>query len=278
MDLAQRPGVIHLEIGQPDFPTPAHIVAAANHAAERGHIGYTANAGLPELCEALAAKLQRENGIRVSSEQIIVTIGAMGALYGSLLSVLEPGDQLLVPDPGYPNYRMTAELCGAESVPYPLPAADGYQPDLDALAAAISPRTKAIVVGSPSNPTGTVIHRDRLQGIVELAERHDLYLVSDECYEKIVFDGTHVSPASLGAAESLLHGRQLLQELRHDRLAGRLRRLPQADRSAVGEAAGGDRVVRARALPARSTGSARRAAGVRRRHGRRLPQAARFGL
>ena len=201
MDLAQRPGVIHLEIGQPDFPTPAHIVAAANHAAERGHIGYTANAGLPELCEALAAKLHQDNGIRVSSEQIIVTIGAMGALYGSLLSVLEPGDQLLVPDPGYPNYRMTAELCGAEWVPYPLPATDGYQPDLEALAAAISPRTKAIVVGSPSNPTGTVIHRDRLQGIVELAERHDLYLVSDECYEKIVFDGRHVSPASLGAAD-----------------------------------------------------------------------------
>ena len=201
MDLAQRPGVIHLEIGQPDFPTPAHIVAAANHAAERGHIGYTANAGMPELCEALAAKLHQDNGVRVATEQVIVTIGAMGALYGSLLSVLEPGDQLLVPDPGYPNYRMTAELCGAESVPYPLPAADGYQPDLDALAAAISPRTKAIVVGSPSNPTGTVIHRDRLQGIVELAERHDLYLVSDECYEKLVFDGRHVSPASLGAGD-----------------------------------------------------------------------------
>ena len=201
MDLAQRPGVIHLEIGQPDFPTPAHIVAAANNAAEHGHTGYTANAGLPELCEALAAKLQRDNGVRVAAEQIIVTIGAMGALYGSLLSVLEPGDQPLVPDPGYPNYRMTAELCGAESVPYPLPAADGYQPDLDALAAAISPRTKAIVVGSPSNPTGTVIHRDRLQGIVDLAQRHDLYLVSDECYEKIVFDGRHLSPASLGAEE-----------------------------------------------------------------------------
>ena len=201
MDLAQRPGVIHLEIGQPNFPTPAHIVAAASDAAERGQTGYTANAGLPELCEALAAKLHQDNGVRAATDQIIVTIGAMGALYSSLLSVLEPGDQLLVPDPGYPNYRMTAELCGAESVPYPLPAADGYQPDLDALAAAISPRTKAIVVGSPSNPTGTVIHRDRLQGIVDLAQRHDLYLVSDECYEKIVFDGTHVSPASLGAED-----------------------------------------------------------------------------
>ena len=88
MDLAQRPGVIHLEIGQPDFPTPSHIVAAANDAAEHGHTGYTANAGLPELCEALAGKLHRDNGIGVASEQIIVTIGAMGALYGSLLSIL----------------------------------------------------------------------------------------------------------------------------------------------------------------------------------------------
>ena len=128
-------------------------------------------------------------------------MGAMGGLFASQQSVLEPGDQLLVPDPGYPNYRMAAELCGAETVPYPLPAADGYQPDLDALAAAITPRTKAIVVGSPANPTGAVLRRDRVQGIVELAERHDLYLISDECYEKIVFDGRHVSPASLGAGD-----------------------------------------------------------------------------
>ncbi len=144
--------------------------------------------------------LRNEQGVRVTNEQIIVTIGAMGALYASQLSVLEPGDQLLVPDPGYPNYRMAAELCGAQAVPYPLAAADGYQPDVDALAAAVSPRTKAIMVASPSNPTGTVMRRDRLRRIVELAERHDLYLISDECYEKIVFDGRHVSPAGLGGA------------------------------------------------------------------------------
>lgn len=143
--------------------------------------------------------LRDEHGVAVTTERIIVTIGAMGALYASQLSVLEPGDQLLVPDPGYPNYRMAAELCGAQAAPYPLAAADGYQPDLDALAAAVSPRTKAIMVSSPSNPTGTVMRRDRLERIVELAERHDLYLISDECYEKIVFDGRHVSPAAIAA-------------------------------------------------------------------------------
>ena len=201
LDLAQRPGVIHLEIGQPDFPTPAHIADAAARAVRAGHTGYTPNAGLPELRDALRAKLQADNGVAVAGEQIVVTMGAMGALYASQQSVLEPGDQLLVPDPGYPNYRMAAELCGADAVSYPLPAADGYQPDLDALAAAITPRTKAIVVGSPANPTGAVMRRDRVQGIVELAERHDLYLISDECYEKIVFDGCHVSPASLGAGD-----------------------------------------------------------------------------
>lgn len=197
--MAQRPGVIHLEIGQPDFPTPAHVCAAAARAAEAGKTGYTPNAGLPELREAIRAMLRDEQGIAVTTEQIIVTIGAMGALYASQQSVLAPGDQLLVPDPGYPNYRMAAELCGAAAVPYPLVAADGYQPDLDALAAAVSPRTKAIMVASPSNPTGAVMRRDRVERIVELAERHDLYLISDECYEKIVFDGRHVSPAGLGA-------------------------------------------------------------------------------
>lgn len=200
LDAAQRPGVIHMEIGQPDFPTPAHVCAAAARAAEAGKTGYTSNAGLPELREAIRVMLRNEHGVAVTNEQIIVTIGAMGALYASQLSVLSPGDQLLVPDPGYPNYRMAAELCGAQAVPYPLIAADGYQPDVDALAAAVSPRTKAIMVASPSNPTGTVMRRDRLERIVELADRRDLYLISDECYEKIVFDGRHVSPAGLSGA------------------------------------------------------------------------------
>ena len=278
MDLAQRPGVIHLEIGQPDFPTPAHIVAAANHAAERGHIGYTANAGLPELCEALAAKLQRENGIRVSSEQIIVTIGAMGALYGSLLSVLEPGDQLLVPDPGYPNYRMTAELCGAEWVPYPLPAADGYQPDLNALASAISPRTKAIVDRQPVES-----HRNRHPSGPSARHRRAGRTPRPLCGQRRVLREDRVrrhprQPGEPRRRGSLLHGRQLLQELRDDRLADRLRRLPQADRAVAGEAPGGDRVLRAGALSARGAGGARRAAGLRRRHGHRLPRAPRSGL
>jgi aspartate aminotransferase len=200
-DLAQRPGVLHLEIGQPDFPTPAHIVAAAHRAARDGLTGYTSNAGLSELRSALRDKLAEENGVQATTEQIVVTVGAMGALYAAQLAVLEPGDQLLVPDPGYPNYRMVATLCDAEVVSYPLLPEQGYQPDLEALAAAITPRAKAIVINSPSNPTGGVMSRAALEGLVELAERHDLYVLSDECYERILFEGEHVSPASLGGTD-----------------------------------------------------------------------------
>ena len=133
----------------------------------------------------------------VSAEQIVVTIGAMGALYSAQLAVLEPGDELLVPDPGYPNYRMVAAVCGARAVPYSLHPEEGYQPDPTDIEAAITPRSKALIINSPSNPTGAVLPRERLQEIVELAERHDLYVISDECYEKILFDGDHVSAASL---------------------------------------------------------------------------------
>ena len=279
LDLAQRPGVIHLEIGQPDFPTPAHIVAAANHAAERGHIGYTANAGLPELCEALAAKLHQDNGVRVATEQVIVTIGAMGALYGSLLSVLEPGDQLLVPDPGYPNYRMTAELCGAESVPYPLPAADGYQPDLDALAAAISPRTKAIVIGSPSNPTGTVIHRDRLARRSSSWPSATTSIWSaTSATRRSCSTAAHVSPASLGAGDRCFTVGSFSKSYAMTGWRVGYVACPEADRAVAGEAPGSDRIVRAGALPARRAGGARRAAGVRRRHGQGIPRAPRSGM
>ena len=197
LDLASRPGVVHLEIGQPNFPTPAHIIDAADAAARAGHTGYTANAGLPELCDALSTTLASDNGVQAGVDQIVVTVGAMGALYAACLAVLEPGDQVLIPDPGYPNYHMAATLCGAETVRYPLLPEAGYQPDLDALAAAIGPQCKAIIVNSPSNPTGAVLSEASLRGVVDLAERHDLYVISDECYEKIVFDGRHISPAAL---------------------------------------------------------------------------------
>lgn len=197
LDLAQRSGVIHLEIGQPDFPTPTHIVEAADAAARAGYTGYTANAGLPELREAISSTIARDNGVETSPDHVVVTVGAMGALYAASVAVLEPGDQVLVPDPGYPNYQMAATLCGSESICYPLLPENGYQPDLEALHAMIGPRSKAIIVNSPSNPTGAVLSEASLQAVVDLAERHDLYVISDECYEKILFDGAHISAASL---------------------------------------------------------------------------------
>ena len=196
LDMAQRPGVIHLEIGQPDFPTPRHIVEAAHRAAAEGRTGYTPNAGTEPLRRLIAEKLVRENHIHTSWEDITVTIGAMGALHSSFQTVLEPGDEVLVPDPGYPNYGMAALLCGAKTVPYPLDAGNGYQPDIDALERAAGSGVKAIVVNSPSNPTGAVISEEAARRIVGIAEERDLYVISDECYEKILFDGIHVSPAA----------------------------------------------------------------------------------
>jgi aspartate aminotransferase/aminotransferase len=200
LDMAARiPGAIHLEIGQPNFPTPAHIIEAALAAAREGFTGYTANAGLPSLREAIAEKVRRENGLPATAENVVVTTGGMGALYSIFLALLETGDEMLVPDPGYPNYAMAAYLLRARAVPYPLEAENGFQPRLDALPGLVSPRTKALVVNSPSNPTGSVLPAATMATLVAFAREHDLYLVSDECYEKIVFDACHVSPGSLDA-------------------------------------------------------------------------------
>ena len=200
-DLAKGPDVLHLEIGQPDFSTPTHIVEAAHAAARAGMTRYTPNAGLASLREAIAEKVERENLIPAAPDRIVVTMGAMQGLYASLLAILEPGDEVLVPDPGYPNYGMAISLCGARPIPYPLRPQAGFQPDTEAIPALIGDRTKAIMINSPSNPTGNVISRECMARMAEIAERFDLYVISDECYEKILFAGSHVSPASMGDPE-----------------------------------------------------------------------------
>jgi aspartate aminotransferase/aminotransferase len=198
LDLALKiPDAIHLEIGQPNFPTPQHISEAAYQAALHGFTGYAPNAGLPALREAIVEKVRLDNGIQAGIENVIVTTGGMGGLFSSLTALLEPGDELLLPDPGYPNFEMVACLCRASVVRYPLDPEKGFQPRLEALPGLVSSRTKAILVNSPSNPTGAVIPAETMGALVSFAAQHDLYLISDECYEKIVFDARHVSPASL---------------------------------------------------------------------------------
>jgi len=187
--------VLHVEVGEPDFPTPPHIVAAAHAAAEAGFTRYTANAGLPSLRQALAAKLARVNGLSPSPEQITVTVGAVSGLMLSLTALVEAGDEVLLPDPGWPNYEMMVRTLGATVVRYPLDPARGFLPDLNAMAALVTPRTRAIMLNSPGNPTGAVFPGDLVEGLVRLAEAHDLWIISDEVYEQIIFDGEHVSPA-----------------------------------------------------------------------------------
>lgn len=196
LDSATRfPDAIHLEIGQPDFPTPSHIIEAAVRAARHEYTGYTANAGMMALREAVTVKLARENALHVSPENVIITVGAMEAVFAAMTVLLDPGDEILLPNPGYGNFAMAAGILHSVGRTYPTLAAEDFAPDFDALEALVGPRTKAMLINSPSNPTGAVYSEAVLQRCLAFCQRHDLYLISDETYDRLVFEGEHVSPA-----------------------------------------------------------------------------------
>jgi aspartate aminotransferase len=189
MELAwEDPEVIHLEVGEPDFPTPEHVVEAAYEAARTGHTRYAPNAGLPELREALADKVTRRNRYEANPDQVLVTQGGIQALYLVLLALLEPGDEVMLPDPAWPNFRMIAHLLGARVLPYPLVSEGDFLPRLEDLERLVTPRTRAILVNTPSNPLGTVVPRELVDTLLEFARRRDLWYISDEVYDEIVFD------------------------------------------------------------------------------------------
>lgn len=205
MDLAlQVPDAIRLEIGDPDFTTPVHIVDAAAEAAHAGFTHYAPSSGLASLRELIAAKVEARNGFACRPEQVVVSTGACGGLHATLLALLDPGDELLVPDPGWTTLVPMALAAGLTPVPYRLGAASGFALDPETIESGIGPRTRAIVVNSPGNPTGAVATREALEGALELAAAHDLWLISDECYEDLVFDGRHESPAALGDADRVV--------------------------------------------------------------------------
>lgn len=198
MDLAwQTPQCLHLEVGEPDFATPLHIREGGIRAIEDGKTRYTPNAGIPELRTALADKIRRVNGYEVDSQQIVVSSGAVEAIYASLVTMLSPGDEILLPDPGWPNFRMMADLLSAKAVYYPLRPENGFLPDPQDIAERITDRTRVLLVNFPSNPLGSVPTTDLLARLYEVAQAHDLWIVSDECYDQIVFEGTSPSPAVL---------------------------------------------------------------------------------
>ena len=189
--------------GDPNFATPRHIVEAAAAAGFAGATGYAPSAGIAPLREAIVDKVRTINGLTVDVDQVCVTTGGCGGLFTSMLVLLEPGDEILVPDPGWSNYPAMAHSLRARAVGYRL-STPGFQIDPDAIEQAITARTRAILVNSPSNPTGTVEATERMQAVLRIADRHDLWVISDECYDQLVFEGTHASVASLGAAERVI--------------------------------------------------------------------------
>jgi len=193
----RRPGTIRLDVGQPDFPTPQHVKDAGKRAIDENKTFYTHTQGLLSLREKLVDKLARVNGIKTTPEAIACGPGGVGAIAAMFAAVLEQGDEVLLPDPGWPNYRMMLPWLGTRGICYPCPPEYGFQPDLESLARLISPRTKILVVNSPNNPTGAVYPEATVAAMIDLAQSHNLWLLSDECYDQIVFDGSWTSPAKL---------------------------------------------------------------------------------
>ena len=184
---------IHLEVGQPDFRTPEHILNAAALAAHNGFTPYTNSAGIMELRTAVARKVTERNGFSAGPHNVVVSPGAVCSLFTTLISLVAPGEEILLPNPGWPNYTMQTTCIGAKAVYYPLDPSRGFQIDFDALERLVSPNTKAIIINTPGNPTGAVFSPEAVERVVAFACKHDLFLISDEVYEDIVFDGAHTS-------------------------------------------------------------------------------------
>jgi aminotransferase len=195
---------IHLEIGESDFPTPEFIIEAAKRAMDEGFTGYTPNSGYLDLRVAISNKLEKENGIVADpGSEIIVTSGAMQALSLAILVTINPGDEVIIPDPGYESFNRQVKFAGGVPVSVPVREEDNFSFDSNELAQAVSDKSKMIIINTPSNPTGGIMHESELNEIAQLAEQHDLLVLSDEIYEKIIYDEEeHISIASIEGMEN----------------------------------------------------------------------------
>lgn len=190
--------VISLSIGEPDFVTPDTIRRVAIQSIERGETKYTSNSGTRELREALAAHLEKLYGVRYDPEtEILITVGVSEALHDAMLATIDPGDEVIVAEPCFVAYKPCVVLAGGTPVVLPTRVEDEFQVDADALARAITPRTRALLIGYPNNPTGAVMSRERLLEVARLAEKHNLLVFSDEIYDRLVYGVEHVCVAAL---------------------------------------------------------------------------------
>jgi aspartate aminotransferase len=194
--------IIHLELGEPDFHPAAAVVDALRDAAASGRDRYVSTRGIPALRAAIANYLRRTRRLEVGSEEVLVAPGCKMALSLAMMALIEPGDEVLYPDPGFPIYPSFTRGLGATAIPFGLEEKNNFQPDLKEIAAKIMPRTSVLIFNSPNNPTGTVFSREALQQLADLARKHDLWVLADEVYARIVFNGEFLSIHSLpGMAE-----------------------------------------------------------------------------
>ena len=189
--------VIMLAVGEPDVPVAPHIAAAAKAAWDADETNYTANAGILPLRQAIVDKLARVNDLHVTTDQVWVTVGATQGLHQAMALTLGPGDEVLLPDPGYTTFTMNAHMLDAVPVPYPLHPESGFMPDVATLESLVTPRTRALILNSPSNPLGTIFPESVLRELLDFARRHDLWVISDEVYEYFTWGEPHVSTAAL---------------------------------------------------------------------------------
>ena len=195
---AEGKDIVFLQIGEPDFDTPANVREAAKKALDEGLTHYPPYPGLPDLRAAIADDTTARRGFSAKPENVFVTVGGKGVMVYAIMALVDPGDEVIVPDPGYPIYESITRFVGGTAVPIPIRQANDFRMDIDELASLITPKTKLLVINSPANPTGGVLTRDDIERIAELAQRHDLVVLSDEIYARILYDGAeHVSIASI---------------------------------------------------------------------------------
>jgi aspartate/methionine/tyrosine aminotransferase len=190
---AQGREIVHLEIGEPDFDTPAHVIEAAQQALDKGFTHYVPAPGIPELRTSVADFLERTDRLRTSPDRVLITPGAKPIMFFTILALCEEGDEVLYPDPGFPMYASIAAFAGAKPVPIPLREENEFVIDPDELRSLVTDRTKLLILNSPHNPCGSASTPEQLQAIAEIAIEHDLVVLSDEVYWALRYDGQHHS-------------------------------------------------------------------------------------
>lgn len=194
---AQGREVVHLEIGEPDFDTPQHIIDAACKALNSGYTHYTPSAGIPELRQAIAEEMSRTRGIPVEPENVVVTPGGKPIMFYAILALAEPGDEVIYPNPGFPIYESMINFTGAKPVPIPLREEYNFAFDIDEFKKLVTDKTRLIIINSPHNPTGGILDKETLHEIAKIAMERDIPVLSDEIYDRILYDGEFHSIASI---------------------------------------------------------------------------------